>query len=347
MADVGFAMKTGSDAAKKASKVILTTDDFNSTLICVKFGRNIYDSVQKFLQFQLTVNVVAIFIVLLGAVVLNEKVMTSVQILWVNLIMDTFAALALATEPAVDALLDREPTRREESIVSLTMARNIIGWSIYQIGTLCYVMFAGQALFDLKFRSEDPFYWNCDKVFCPTDASSAFTDANDCDPESGIDLVTGVCGVAHAETDKVMMYTMVFNLFVWLQIFNQFNARKIHDKAWNVFSGLTQNCWFLAITFVTVITQIIVVMWLGRPLRTTPLTGMQQLFTIGLGAGIIPWNLIQQAILKKEWFGWASDCVPNEEASEEDVAESGVLAASGKMSVKLSMKQALQKKVQA
>jgi magnesium-transporting ATPase (P-type) len=149
MADVGFAMNDGSDAAKQESKVILLTNDFNSTLICVKFGRNIYDSVQKFLQFQLTVNVVAIFIVLLGAVVLNEKVLTSVQILWVNLIMDTFAALALATEPAGDELLEREPTKREESIVSNVMARNIVGWSIYQIGALCFVLFSGTQMFDL------------------------------------------------------------------------------------------------------------------------------------------------------------------------------------------------------
>lgn len=109
----------------------------------MKYGRNIYDSLQKFLQFQLTVNVVAIAVVLLGAVVLNEKVLTSVQILWVNLIMDTFAALALATEPATDALLDREPTKREESIVSNVMARNIIGWSVYQIGALFFMLFAG------------------------------------------------------------------------------------------------------------------------------------------------------------------------------------------------------------
>lgn len=159
MADVGFAMNDGSDAAKQESKVILLTNDFNSTLICVKFGRNIYDSVQKFLQFQLTVNVVAIFIVLLGAVVLNEKVLTSVQILWVNLIMDTFAALALATEPATDELLEREPTKREESIVSNVMARNIVGWSIYQIGALCFVLFSGTQMFDLKFRVDDPFFW--------------------------------------------------------------------------------------------------------------------------------------------------------------------------------------------
>jgi magnesium-transporting ATPase (P-type) len=343
-ADVGFAMMTGSDAAKTASKVILTTDDFNSTLVCVKFGRNIYDSVQKFLQFQLTVNVVAIFIVLLGAVVLNEKVLTSVQILWVNLIMDTFAALALATEPATESLLDRAPTRAEESIVSNVMARNILGWSVYQIATLCIVLFTGQEMFDLKFRAEDPFYWNCEQTFCEERIeNNAFTGVDD--PTQVIDLATGVVGVAHAQTDKVMMYTMIFNLFVWLQVFNQFNARKIADKSWNVFSGLTSNCWFVGITFVTILTQIAVVQWLGRPLRTTPLTWEQQLYTIGLSAGIIPWNLIQTALLKKEWFGWASDCVPNEEANEEEEGEqSAVIALSGRASTRMAA--ALKKKVQ-
>jgi magnesium-transporting ATPase (P-type) len=95
----------------------------------------------------------------LGAVVLNEKVMTSVQILWVNLIMDTFAALALATEPATEALLDRKPTDRDESIVSSIMARNVLGWSVYQIATLCVVLFCGKDMFGLTFRNEDPFYW--------------------------------------------------------------------------------------------------------------------------------------------------------------------------------------------
>jgi len=189
-------MMTGSDAAKTSSKIILTTDDFNSTLICVKFGRNIYDSVQKFLQFQLTVNVVAIFIVLLGAVVLNEKVMTSVQILWVNLIMDTFAALALATEPAHESLLDRAPTNPEESIVSDVMARNILGWSVYQIATLCVVLFTGQEMFDLKFRAEDPFYWNCEQTFCEERENNSFTGVDD--PNQVIDLATGEYGVAHA-----------------------------------------------------------------------------------------------------------------------------------------------------
>jgi len=106
----------------------------------------------------------------MGAIVLNETVMTSVQILWVNLIMDTFAALALATESAKPHLLDRQPTDRDESIVSDVMARNILGWSLYQIAVLCVLIFTGRNMFDLRYRDDDPFYW---------------LPANEADPETG------------------------------------------------------------------------------------------------------------------------------------------------------------------
>ena len=107
-ADVGFAMGiTGTEVAKEASDIILLDDNFASIVTAVKWGRNIYTNVRKFLQFQLTVNCVAMFIVFLGGVVVAEPPLTSVQMLWVNLIMDTFAALALATEPPSDDLLDQ------------------------------------------------------------------------------------------------------------------------------------------------------------------------------------------------------------------------------------------------
>jgi len=107
-ADVGFAMGiTGTDVAKNASDIVLTDDNFCSVLTAIKYGRNIYDSVRKFLVFQITVNVSALFIVFSGALIFADPPLTAVQMLWVNLIMDTFAALALATEPPSMALLDR------------------------------------------------------------------------------------------------------------------------------------------------------------------------------------------------------------------------------------------------
>jgi P-type Ca2+ transporter type 2B len=126
--DVGFAMGiTGTDVAKNACDIQLMDDNFCSIKTAVKFGRNIYDNVRKFLQFQLTVNVVAMFIVFAGACLFSEPPLTSTQMLWVNLIMDTFAALALATEPPNDSILLRKPAHKSDAIVNSIMWRNIIG----------------------------------------------------------------------------------------------------------------------------------------------------------------------------------------------------------------------------
>lgn len=158
-ADVGFAMGiTGTDVAKNASDIVLTDDNFCSVLTAVKYGRNIFDSVRKFLQFQITVNLVALFIVFSGAMIFNDPPLTAVQMLWVNLIMDTFAALALATEPPSDALLERKPVSRFEKIVNATMWRNIVGQGIYQIIILLVMLFIGQDIFELPFEPTEPFY---------------------------------------------------------------------------------------------------------------------------------------------------------------------------------------------
>jgi Ca2+ transporting ATPase len=109
-ADVGFAMGiTGTDVAKGASDIILLDDNFSSIIVALRYGRNVYDNVRKFIQFQLTVNVVAMFIVFFSSVVLKESPLNAVQMLWVNLIMDTMAALALATEPPAADVLERQP----------------------------------------------------------------------------------------------------------------------------------------------------------------------------------------------------------------------------------------------
>lgn len=119
--------KAGTDVAIKASDIVLTNDDFCSVLTAIKYGRNIYDSVRKFLQFQVTVNVVALFLCFFCSIIFKDQPFTAVQMLWLNLIMDTFAALALATEPPTDELFDRKPYNREESIINEVMWRNIMG----------------------------------------------------------------------------------------------------------------------------------------------------------------------------------------------------------------------------
>lgn len=98
---------TGTDIAKGASDIVLLDDNFTSILVALRYGRNVYDNVRKFLQFQLSVNVVAMFIVFFGSVILKSSPLNAVQMLWVNLIMDTFGALALATEPPDPQILKR------------------------------------------------------------------------------------------------------------------------------------------------------------------------------------------------------------------------------------------------
>lgn len=165
-ADVGFAMGTGTDVARGASDIILLDDNFSSIIVALTYGRNVYDNVRKFLQFQLTVNYVAMFIVFLGAVVTKKSPLNAVQMLWVNLIMDTFAALALATEPPPADILDRPPYEKNNPIITENMSRNVQGHAIYQIIVLLVFLFAGPTmLIDYEFELQCAKYdsdGNCD-----------------------------------------------------------------------------------------------------------------------------------------------------------------------------------------
>lgn len=143
-ADVGFAMGVcGTDVAKEASDIIITDDNFSSIVKAVMWGRNVYDSIAKFVQFQVTVNVVAITTAFLGSIFIKTSPLTALQMLWINIIMDTLAALALAAEyPTADLLL-RKPYGRTEPLVSRPMIKHIIGQAIYQIAVLLILLFFG------------------------------------------------------------------------------------------------------------------------------------------------------------------------------------------------------------
>lgn len=150
-ADVGFAMGiSGTDVAKEASDIILTDDNFTSIVKAVMWGRNVYDSIAKFLQFQLTVNVVAVLVAFLGACIIDDSPLKAIQMLWVNLIMDTLASLALATELPSEELLERKPYGRTKPLISRTMTKNIIGHSIYQLIVIFVLLFKGADLFDIE-----------------------------------------------------------------------------------------------------------------------------------------------------------------------------------------------------
>ncbi|XP_069320563.1 plasma membrane calcium-transporting ATPase 3 isoform X7 [Eulemur rufifrons] len=215
-ADVGFAMGiAGTDVAKEASDIILTDDNFTSIVKAVMWGRNVYDSISKFLQFQLTVNVVAVIVAFTGACITQDSPLKAVQMLWVNLIMDTFASLALATEPPTESLLLRKPYGRDKPLISRTMMKNILGHAVYQLTIIFTLLFVGELFFDIDSGRNAPLH----------------------SPPS-----------EH--------YTIIFNTFVMMQLFNEINARKIHGER-NVFDGIFSNPIFCTIVLGTFAIQVI------------------------------------------------------------------------------------------
>ncbi|KAJ2656763.1 plasma membrane calcium [Coemansia sp. RSA 1200] len=151
-ANVGFSMGiAGTEVAKEASSIVLMDDNFTSIVRACLWGRTVNDAVKKFLQFQLTVNVTAVLIAFISSVVDEEEksVFTAIQLLWINLIMDTFAALALATDPPGNNLLDRYPEKQNSPLITFTMWKHIIGQSILQVVVCFLTLYAADDIFNL------------------------------------------------------------------------------------------------------------------------------------------------------------------------------------------------------
>ncbi|EAY16498.1 calcium-translocating P-type ATPase, PMCA-type family protein [Trichomonas vaginalis G3] len=140
-ADVGLSMgKCGTELAKEASDIVVLDDDFRSIVKAVVWGRCVYNNIRRFLQFQLTANVVTLFVSFLSAAILNETPFKAVQLLWVNLIMDSLGALALATGRPDESLLRQKPEKKDAPLIDSFMLKNIIGQSVLQILLIGYVL---------------------------------------------------------------------------------------------------------------------------------------------------------------------------------------------------------------
>ncbi|XVF59278.1 hypothetical protein PTKIN_Ptkin07bG0262600 [Pterospermum kingtungense] len=149
-ADIGLAMGiAGTEVAKESADVIILDDNFSTIVTVAKWGRSVYINIQKFVQFQLTVNIVALIVNFSSACVTGSAPLTAVQLLWVNMIMDTLGALALATEPPTDELMKRSPVGKKGNFISNVMWRNILGQSFYQFMVIWYLQAKGEEMFDL------------------------------------------------------------------------------------------------------------------------------------------------------------------------------------------------------
>ncbi|KAI0007686.1 calcium-translocating P-type ATPase [Xylariaceae sp. FL0662B] len=258
IADVGFSMGIcGTEVAKEASEIVLMDDNFTSILTALKWGRAVNDSVQKFLQFQITVNITAVLLAFVSAVADPEmhSVLTAVQLLWVNLIMDTFAALALATDPPTERVLDRQPQPKSAPLITTNMWKMIIGQAIYQLVVTFVLHFAGSAILDY--------------------------DPNDV-------------------TRQTELNTMVFNTFVWMQIFNELNNRRL-DNRFNIFEGVHRNKFFIGINCVMVGAQIAIVFVGGAAFEIKAIDGTQWAICIVAAVFCLPWAVVIR-LFPDEWF---------------------------------------------
>ena len=258
-AHVGFAMGIrGTDIAKDAADVVLLDDSFSSIVTACKYGRNVYDCIRKFVQFQLTTNVVAVFMTFLGGIILKDSPLNAIQMLWVNLIMDSFASLALATEDPTEALLDRKPYKREASILTPMMKLNIASQSIFQITTLTIIIFYGDYIFGVPSdRNLEHFMWN---------------------------NVNGY------------HFTIFFNIFVFMQVFNSINARKLQKDEFNVFTGICGNWLYILIQSIIIVGQMILVTFGGRAVRTHPLSIKQHCECLLISSMTLVWGFIVKLI---------------------------------------------------
>ncbi|KAI5294819.1 hypothetical protein KEM52_003099 [Ascosphaera acerosa] len=246
MADVGFSMGiAGTEVAKEASAIILMDDNFTSIVKAMAWGRTVNDAVRKFLQFQITVNLTATVLTFVSAITSGDEssILTAVQLLWINLIMDTFAALALATDPPNPTMLERKPDPKSAALISPTMWKMIVGESVYQLAISLALTFAGERL--LGFSKDQEFEFK----------------------------------------------TVVFNVFVFMQIFNQYNCRRIDNKL-NIFEGLWKNLWFLGIQFVIVGGQIIIVFFGGRAFSVARISASAWGISILLGFMSVPVGML-------------------------------------------------------
>ena len=246
-ADVGLSMGiSGTDVAKNASDIILMDDRFSSIVKAVLWGRSVFDNIRKFLQFQLTVNVVALSMTFLSAVAGYKPPLNAIMMLWVNLIMDTMGALALGTEPPGADLLNRRSYKRDASLISLPMWRNILVQASYQLGLLVFLLKRGPEIFGCEDGSPHHF-------------------------------------------------TIIFNAFVFCQVFNEFNAREIGD-VFNPFKNLGQSPMFIGVIVFTIIAQYFIVTYGGDFTQTTELSPDEWKITFVLGAVSIPVGFFMRLI---------------------------------------------------
>ena len=248
-ADVGFAMGSGTEVAKEASDIVILDDNFLSISKAILFGRTIFKSIRKFIIVQLTINFCAISLSIICPFIGIDTPVTVVQMLWVNMVMDTLAGLAFAYEPPLIEYMKESPKKRDESIINKYMISEIVFTGLYSA------------------------------LLCLLFLKSKF-----------------IGGLFRDSVDKVYLMTAFFGLFIFIDIFNSFNAR---TSRLDIFANILDNKVFIGIMLFITIVQVLLIYYGGSVFRTAGLTFKEFLIMNFLALTVIPIDWIRKLIYRK------------------------------------------------
>jgi Ca2+-transporting ATPase len=244
-ADVGLAMGiAGTEVAKEASKIVLLDDAFSTIVNAVHWGRSLYENIQRFVQFQLTINVSALAITFLGIVFLNVKApFTVLQLLWINVIMDTLASIALCSEPPRPGVMKLPPKKRDENILTPAMLTTIFSTAAFFVVVMLGLLVA---------------------------MKNGFLAGGDM-PQEGFTVRQG---------------TLFFSIYVFFQVWNQFNARALTPDMSSL-TGIVQNPTFLWIAGLIAVGQMVIVTVGGAVFKVEPLGLLDWLGVIAFTSSVL------------------------------------------------------------
>lgn len=248
-ADVGFAMGSGTEVAKEAADIVILDDNIKSIGKAILYGRTIFKSIRKFIIFQLNCNVCAVGISIIGPFIGIPSPVTVIQMLWINMVMDTLAGLAFSYEPALDEYMNEKPKKRNEAIINKYMFNEILVTGLYSI------------------------------ILCVFFLKSNF-----------------IRGMFRYSIDNRYLMTAFFGMFIFISIFNSFNARTVRL---NILENIFKNKVFMAVILFIMVVQVGMIYYGGSLFRTTGLTLSEFLVMVGVALTIIPADMIRKLILRK------------------------------------------------
>ena len=278
--DVGFSMFNGTDIAKNSSDIILMNNNFSSIVSAIKYGRNIIDNLRKFIQFQLIINLTVCSFIVICSCIGSETPIKSIQMLWIDLIMDSLATLTLTTEPPHDGLLLRKPTKRTENIITKNMIKHVSLQTGLQFAILMTIYLFGPKFIqeqDLSRITENEVIYKCFgtlpgdmtdthkiiygiKNFWKNNISVKKEMLNNemCKPYVESGNLSRAFKLYTQNQGSPVQLTMIFNIFVLYTLFNQINCRVV-DESKNIFARLKNNPLFIIIEIFEFAVQFIII----------------------------------------------------------------------------------------